>query len=323
MESLTARVLQFQRTGDGGEELLREVARRVYEYPRRKCRWDDEASSEFFARVYPKVRDMVARFRNVGRPFESYLASMLLFQVRTFVQRRRKRELEWEVAAQPDLWGIEGAETGVQVEQFLDSEDPVEASGLSAAFGICADRERPRPEGGPWLLGSAGLRRLFDIGSDGVIRSACSRHSLLVAILKSAHLLADADVAAVARLIGMDEERLHSTVRKLGERRGARLRRLELFTGRRNRAFAGLRLAQTRLAREVDPERRGELERKAERLRKTLRSCQRTLARMHLGPTHRQIAEALGIPKATVDSTMYRLKHKAAAFYADRHEEYA
>ena len=323
MESLTARVLQFQRTGRGGEEVVGEVARRIYEYPRRKCRWDEEASSEFFSRVFPKVRDMIARFRNVGRPFESYLASMLLYQVRTFVQRRHRRDLEWEIAADPDLWGIDRAAREVTAREAPESDDSADADGPWGSVGVCADRERPGAADGSDFLSSPVARRLFDVGADGAIGSPCSRRRFLVAVLKAAHLLTDADVAGVARLTGVDEEALHATVQTLRARCHARMRRLELFTQRRNRAFSGLRLTQTRLAREIDPERRRELELRDLRLRKSLRACQRVIERIRLGPSHRQIAEALGMPKPSVDSTMHRLKLRAAALYPPDHEKYA
>jgi hypothetical protein len=94
VSSLTERVLQFQRTGVDEHAVVQEVASRVYEYPRRKCRWDEDRSSEFFLRVFPKIQGMIRRFRYVGRPFESYLSSTLMFQIRTFAQERRRKDLE-------------------------------------------------------------------------------------------------------------------------------------------------------------------------------------------------------------------------------------
>lgn len=322
MESLTERVLRFQETGQGGEEIVREVACRVYEFPRRTCQWDEEASSEFFARVFPKVRGMIARFRDIGRPFESYLASMLLFQVKTCAQHRYRRDLEWKAAADPELWGVESAED--TAGSARGAPEPV-AGGASRQVipGVCADRDRAWPAGDPWRSLSAELRRLLGVEEGGVIRSPFARRRFLVVCLKSAHLLTDADVAGIATMTRCGESELHDAVERLRARHHERLARLELFTGRRNKAFSELRLTQTRLCREVDPERRLELERKSKRLTKTLRSCQLTISRIRLGPSHRQIAEELGMPKASVDSTIHRLKQRAAAFYPAGHEEYA
>lgn len=328
MDSLTERVLRFQETGQGEEAIVREVACRVYDFPRRRCRWDEDACSEFFATVFPKVRGMIARFKDRGRPFESYLASMLMFQVRTCAQHRCRRELEWKTASDPELWGVGGAGEGAcgGPAAGVAGAEAEPASGSvypRVTPGVCADREGPRNPGVPWASMSAQLRWLLDVEEGGEIRSPFARRRFLVVCMKSAHLLSDADVAGIAAMTGGSDSDLHAVVQKLRARHHERLDRLELFTGRRNKAFADLRLTQTRLSREPDPKWRGELERRVERHRKTLHSCQRTIARMQLGPSHQQIGDALGMPKASVDSTIHRLKRRAAAFYPTGHEEYA
>lgn len=296
--SLTERVLRFQRTGAGEEAIVRDVARRVYEYPRRRCRWDEDSSSEFFARVYPKIRGMIERFRYMGRPFESYLTSTLMFQVRSFATERRKGELEWEAAScpavQPDL-----------------AEPP-------------APLEVVRPEGtGSWVALDPPLREALCIGADGTIGSEAARRRFLILCLKSAHLFSDDDTEAIARIACRPVEEIASMIERLGERRRKKLDRVETYTGRRNRAFYQLRLVEMRLAREVDPRKRALLEQRSARLGRTVRSCQRVVARIQLAPSHREIGEVLGVPKPTVDSTIHRLKHRAAQLYARRHAEYA
>jgi hypothetical protein len=293
METLTARVVRYQATGEGREGIERDVAKRVYDYPRRKCGWDEETSSEFFARVFPKVGGMIERFRDVGRPFESYLASMLLYQVRTYAHARRQSIVAWEAAADPEFWD------------------------LSRPAAVASPSGRSRDDLDP------ALREAFEIGQDGTIHSDRARRRFLVVCLKNAHTLSDSDLSAIARVAGARQEELEEAVRVLRGRSLERSRRLALFAERRNRAFSGLRMTDLRLAREIDPGRRRELQERRERLGRTLHSCQRTISRIRLAPTHGQIAAALGMPKASVDSTIYRLKRRLAAFYAPRHEEYA
>jgi RNA polymerase sigma factor (sigma-70 family) len=295
--SLTERVLRFQQTGADGDAIVLDVARRVYEYPRRKCRWDEDSAGEFFVRVFPKIPQLIERFRYMGRPFESYLTSTLMYQIRSFAQERRKADLEWEA----------GACTALQA-------DPADAQSLELL--------RPDPEGS-WTALDPPLRDALGIGPDGRIGSPASRRRFLILCLKSAHLLGDGDLEAVSRIAEIEPKDLERMVDRLKERQGRKLKRVELYTGRRNRAFCAMRLIEMRLARETDREKRVLLERRSTCLSSTVRSCQHTVARIRLGPTHREIGELLGIPKPTVDSTIHRLKQRAAELYARRHAEYA
>jgi hypothetical protein len=221
--------------------------------------------------------------------------------VRTFAHERRKRELEWEVSADPMICGMELAESDG-------------SSGASPPpSSVCR----------PWEDLDPAVREIFEVEADGIIRLLPAKRRFLVACLKSAHLLSDGDVAAIARIAGRDEAALHAGVQKLRARSLDRSARLARFTERRNRAFSELRLTDARIVREIDPQRRRELEERRSRYMATLRSSQDMIARIRLAPSHRQIADVLGIPKASVDSTIHRLKRRAVAFYAPRHEEYA
>jgi hypothetical protein len=313
MESLTSRVLRYQKNGAERDAIVRDIARKVYDYPRRKCGWDEESSSQFFERVFPKVGKMIERFRDVGRPFESYLASMLMFQVRSFAKERRRGELEWELSADPGLW-----DDGCTARAEQGDGAPPEEEGVAEQIP-----DRPGSAAEAWESLDPRMRELLRIGADGVIHSKMAQRRFIVLILKSAHLLSDGDVAAIARIAATAEEELHRSVQTLRSRHEEKARRVELFTERRNRAFYGLRVVETRLAREAEPERRRDLELRRKRLLQTVRGCQRTIARIRVAPSHRQIAESLGMPKATVDSTIHRLKARAALLYARRHEEYA
>jgi hypothetical protein len=302
---LTERVLEFQRTGRDREAIVCDVAKRIYEYPRKKCRLDEESASEFFVRVYPKVAAMIQRFRYVGRPFESYLSSTLMYQIRSFTQDRSRRELEWEVSANPTLW----------------DEIPCDERALRTLRPLS---QPPCPvDPGPWDLLDPPLRQALSIGADGTIHSVQARRRFLILCLKSAHVLADADIAAVSRIAGYPQTWVFNAVEGLRDRARQRTHRVEVYTGRRNRAYYGLRVIEARLWREVDPDRRRELDARRERLMGTVTRCHHVISRIKLAPSHRQVAEALGIPKATVDSTIHRLKRRAAELYARRHERYA
>ena len=92
MENLTSRVLEYQRSQQGLEGLVAEIAPRVLHYPRRRFGWDEDACSEFYLFFHPRLLRVLGRFRDQGKPFESYLASVLHWQARSFARRRKKDE---------------------------------------------------------------------------------------------------------------------------------------------------------------------------------------------------------------------------------------
>jgi len=98
MESLTNKVLLFQKTGQGLQEIVAAVSMRVYQFPRWKLGWDEDACGEFYLFFHPRLLRLVGRFRDQGKPFESYLASVLAWQLRNFARGRGRAERSWSVA---------------------------------------------------------------------------------------------------------------------------------------------------------------------------------------------------------------------------------
>ena len=108
MENLTERVLEYQRSRNGLDGLVAEIAPRVLHYPKRRFGWDEDACSEFYLFFHPRLLRVLDRFRDQGKPFESYLSSVLHWQARSFARRRKKDERAWAMgfrlvpAAEPD-----------------------------------------------------------------------------------------------------------------------------------------------------------------------------------------------------------------------------
>jgi len=98
MESLTNKVLLFQRTGQGLQEIVAAVSLRVYHFPRWKLGWDEDACGEFYVFFHPRLLRLLGRFRDQGKPFESYLTSVLAWQLRNFARGRGRAERSWSVA---------------------------------------------------------------------------------------------------------------------------------------------------------------------------------------------------------------------------------
>ena len=286
----TERVLSFQRTGEGRRELLEELAAYAYRYPRRKLRTlDEDAAGEFYLFCHAKLEPIALRFRDCGKPFERYLNSVLSWQLRSFLAKRRNAEHTWQATLQSPLW-----------------EDPEQTPARRAAPANVTS----------FPSASAAALPATAATPTAAAVSPTTRRRLLYGVLKTGHRLDDGQLAAAAQAVGCGVPWLRSLIEQL--RRGCAVahRRMELLRGRRNRAFAQLQLWSAAAQRALDGDRRALATARAARWRRAVEAAQADLARVRVAPTNRAIAAVLGIPKGTVDTGLYWLQRPNAADYA-------
>lgn len=277
MESLTARVLEYQRSRTGLDGLVAELAPRVLRYPRHRFGWDDDACSEFYAWFHPRLMRVLGRFRDQGRPFEAYLVSVLHWQARSFARRIRRDEQAWTM--------------GPRLVAASTPDDGVEPAG---------DREaRPRRPPTP---------RTPHL-------DAADRRGLLFLVLKCSRRLDTPALAAAASATGVAPRRLARLVERLRMGLEPCERRLETLRLRRNGAFCRARILEATLARATDPSEVPELRRRLEAANRSLAAAVRRMARVRRDPTNREVAGALGVPKGTVDCGLFLLKRRLATVY--------
>jgi hypothetical protein len=274
MESLTKKVLEFQKTGVGLSALVDELAPRVYQFPRRKMGWDEDACGDFYIHFQPRLLRLLGRFHDIGKPFESYLCAVLAWQLRNFARERRRGERKWNASLR------------------LDAADPARASASEDERLLSWPRLSPE---------------IFS-----VIRTDADRRNLLFLLLKCARYMDREKAEALAPLTGVPAARMLALASSLAERRAHRDRRLATFVERRNRAFCLARLLEGELRTETDPCRRQEMERRLARANSRMAMAMTRMSRVAVAPTNREIAESLDVPKGTVDSGLCMLKRKLA-----------
>jgi DNA-directed RNA polymerase specialized sigma24 family protein len=277
MKTLTEKVLRYQETGEGLDEIVRDIAPRVYQFPRRTMGWDEDACGDFYVFVHPRMLRLLGKFRDLGKPFESYLWAVLGWQLRNFARERRQRERAWSVSLRME----EG-----------------DSDALADPEGVPAD---------PLLSFAPRMAR--------VIRSDADRRNFLFLLLKCSRSIDPATAAPLAALAGIPVGHLLDTVAALKDMRGSRERRQEAFRCRRNRAFTKVRLLETELKIEADPARLQDVREGLRKAQRRMESAARKMARVGLSPTNREIAAVLGVPKGTVDSGLYWLKRKLSSVY--------
>lgn len=275
MESLTEKVLEFQKTGAGLNALVDVLAPRVYQFPRRKMGWDEDACGDFYLYFQPRLLRLLGRFQDLGKPFESYLCAVLGWQLRNFARERRRGERKWSATLR------------------LDTADPVRESAPED------ERVRSYPRLTPQVL--------------AVIRTGADRRNFLFLLLKCARHIDREKAEALAPLTSVPAAKMLALASSLAESRAHRDRRLAIFVERRNRAFCLARLLEGELRFETDPCRRQEMERRLASANKRMAMAMTRMSRVAVAPTNREIAESLGVPKGTVDSGLCMLKRKLAA----------
>ena len=291
-------MLTFQRTGKGRRALLDELATYAYRYPRRKLpTLDEDAAGEFYLFCHDKLEQLIVRFRDCGKPFERYVNSVLSWQLRSFLAKRRRTEHAWKTSLHSQLW---------------DSPDLVP--------GVGATQQEAAPQPASWERNLKSLRAAGcgpeQRGAVPAIASPAVRRRLLYGVLKTGHRLDERQMAAAARAVGCELSRLHFLIDELRRRRAPTQRRLELLRARRNRAFAQLQLWSAAAHQDTDSERRAQAAARAARHRRAVVAAQAELARVRVAPSNRDIGALLGAPKGTVDTGLYWLQRQSAADYA-------
>ena len=289
------RVLAFQRTGEGRRALMEELGTYAYRYPRRKMPGlDEDAGGEFYLFCHAKLEQIVVRFRDCGKPFERYLNSVLSWQLRSFLAKRRQAEHAWQTTLRSPLWDDPDAA----------AETPATDVRGAAPANVTPFPSPPAPPAPPAAA------------PKGAKRAAVARRRILYGVLKTGHRLDQRQLAAAAQATGCELPRLRSLIEHLRRGRAGAYQRLELQRSRRNHAFARLQLWSGAAHRETDGKFRAQAAARAARCRRSVEAAQSELARVRVAPTNRAIAAVLGIPKGTVDTGLYWLRRQRTADYA-------
>ena len=321
------RVLAYQRTGEGRRALLDELATYAYRYPRRKLpTLDEDAPGEFYLFCHDKLEQLIVRFRDRGKPFEHYLNSVLSWQLRSFLAKRRDSEHAWQTALRSRLW--EEPEAAAQPAAPPPAagsrwRNPASRSNAAGVSPRSARRRQPRRESNvrPFPGAAAAPRRGGGHGqvpaqATPAATSETVRRRLLYGALKTGHRLEEPQLAAAAQVIGCELPHLRFLIEQLRRGRASAHRRLHLLRERRTRAFAQLQLWSAAAHQAVDEARRAHAVRRAARHRRAVETAQSEISRVRVAPSNREIAALLGIPKGTVDTGMYWLRRQSDAEYA-------
>lgn len=289
--SMTEAVLRYKQTGSGFPDLHKRICLFVYQYPQGRLNWTEDECGDFFLFFYRKIPGLIRRFEDRGKPFEAYLAGTLKWQAKTFAQEQKHLRRRCQLLARQDLWTVE-------------EEEPK----------ICASRQPFVPKE---------MKRVIGMAHDGKIEAESKSKRLLFLILKECQFIDDTFLRYAAEITGCDFAKLSSCVEALTARLQKRKARIAVLEERRNKTFFRCNYLEERLRLCIIPEEQENIVRAITRLKRSLSNTREALARVPLSPTHRDIAEVLGIPKGTVDSGLFYLKSGMKTLYSNKKIGYA
>lgn len=278
MDDLTRRVIMYQETGADSSALHDYVAIVTYNYPLRNSRCTEDDCADFLLFFQTRITGVLRRFSYHGMPFDAYLLATLRWQLRTYLRRRDLENARSKATLRPAI--------------LTESLYPGENGGAvgQSEPRYCPDR----------------VRRLNVTALRG------SRRRILIILLKGCFHLGERDLPAAARYTGQEQAWIRECWFRLRVRMICRHGRRDELMGRRNRLFVLLYRAHYQVWECNDPREKQELLENANLIHQRLLRVREKLARVPRSPTNLDIAEVTGIPKGTVDSTLFYAKKRVA-----------
>ena len=155
--------------------------------------------------------------------------------------------------------------------------------------------------------------RLLGIEKDGTIHNEAAKKRFLFLVMRCVRNLNEQRIEIVAGISGCCRYGLKYKVRQLMELVREKELRLERLWNRRNKAYHRLRILERRLPGEQEGETRHRLLSGIKRQRRIMTSSMDEARRVPLSPSHRSIAQVLGVPKGTVDTGLGWIKKRLEA----------
>ncbi len=259
----------------------------VYRYPQYTYGLGDEICSDFYLFFFPSIKKVLTRFRDRGNRFSTYLFSTIRWEWSRFTRLRNR--------SGNDFGFLKGYSiTEEKLYFFPDYFEGVDGESFSRKLKEI-------------------IRIISGKDSDSRDISPVVRKWVFIYILRFWFVFNNVDIEAVWRVLGLDRDWVYKKISLLEECMRPVMDKIKSLNERRNHAFYNLikvreKLDSLRGLGDDDIElrfRREVFMREIKKYRRAMGNAEKEIKRVKLLPSHRVLAEVLGIPKGTVDSTIF------------------
>lgn len=289
----------YVQTGKGYEILLRSISLFVYQFPLHSKYCTEEDCAEFFLSFYSRIPYIIQHYQEQGKGIEAYLRTCLKWHMKTYLKSKLKENRaqqfafsEWKLYA--PAW-VEEDTTGVEPMgiELCESHPPMQKGN---------QRRKPRQtqfrQKKPGKLPAEQALAVKDKQA----------RKLLLLCLKAAYDLKDQTIQSIAQSIGIHPEVLFHLIEVTRTTLLKKEERFRKLQDKRSRLYFRICSLQDEMDRCSDLLSKEKLVKRLSRMRHCFQKLQKKLSHHYLAPTHQKVAEILGIPKGSIDSTLYYLK---------------
>jgi hypothetical protein len=148
-----------------------------------------------------------------------------------------------------------------------------------------------------------------------VYDTAPNPRQILVLLLKSYHYVSDDFLRRIAPAVGIDADKLGGMMEELREMRLEREDEIRGLQERIHCQYYRCMAFEKRMLYSMEGSAKYErMKGCLDRARKRLAAMRKRLASVKMGASNRQVANVLGVPKGTIDSSLYAIKNKWKLF---------
>jgi hypothetical protein len=275
IDLLTLRILEWQKTGEGFQEIMSEISELILRYPKRHYGWQQDDCADFYCFFYKRCLKLIEFFEYRDKSFIALLNNSISWQLRTYYRQFRCREQKNYCVRYDSI---------IQAEECCDSDQSFQ------------------------LEVSEDAKQVLRIDDNGEIRNNWMKRRILILALKNAPYLNDSYIEAISKITGCDELWLFEVVLRLRSGMDDRRNRLNIFCERTNRAFIEICSIHRELGICCAEYEKAILLSKLAKVKLRLEKASHGKTSVKLMPSNSEIAEIMQIPKGSIDSSLYYLK---------------
>ncbi|MCX7788238.1 MAG: hypothetical protein N2442_11140 [Spirochaetes bacterium] len=284
----------YVRSGEGYEILVRSISLYVYQFPLKFKYCSEEDCAEFFLSFHTRIPYIIDHYQEQGKGIEAYLRTCLKWHMKTYLKSKLKADRVQQFAF---------SEWKLMVPSWVEEETiGLDICESSPPFQKVPKGRKPGKESGKRKKAVK-----TQVGSDPTVTEKQAKKLLLLS-LKAAYDLEDRTIETIAQSIGMNQEVLFHLIEVTRTTLLKKEERFRLLQERRSKLYFRICSLQEEMDRCTNGLAKEMIIQRLSRLKYYFEKLQMKLSHHYLCPTHRKVAEILGIPKGSIDSMLYYLK---------------